>query len=163
MKDKDYHKLISLAYVGGGFIPANEQAEELTETLSSGQVLQFLEVTDRDLNLHRCYFSILNFVYVYLPKKFKNAVKCADFYKFLKHIKGDYDVVFTFQDGSKMIEYKSISFGKMSNERFRNYIKEQMPFIYENLVHKFFTQQIAENIIATIEMEYERFFVKYKI
>jgi len=48
----------------------------------------------------------------------------------------------------------------MSQERFKNYIREQLPFIYTEVIGKFFKDEIYDNIIATIEEEYSKFLAK---
>jgi hypothetical protein len=158
LKDTDYIKIIELANAGGGFIPANERAEELTERTRKGEIIPVIEVTKRDLSFHRCYFSILGMIYKYLPKRFKNQVQEKDFYKFIKHLQGKYKVLYSFSDGTQMVEYESISFGNMTQQRFKDYIAEQMPWIYTEIIGAFFEGEIYDNIIATIEEEYVKFF-----
>lgn len=160
MKDTDFHKIVELANVGGGFIPANENATELLDQSHKGEILSFQEVTARDLSMHQCYFSLLNFIWGYLPKSFKNAVPEKDFYKFLKHLKKEYKVIFSFKDGTQLVEYDSIAFGNMSQKRFQTYVREQLPFIYENVIAEFFEGDIYNSVIDTIEENYERFFAK---
>jgi hypothetical protein len=160
MKDDDFHKIIELAVVGGGLISANENAAELIEQSHKGEILSFMEVTARDLRFHRAYFSLLNFIYGYLPNRFKKQVPEKEFYKWLKHLKKEYKVIFTFKDGTQLVEYDSISFGNMSQKRFENYVREQLPYIYENVIAKFFEGDIYDSILATIELEYERFLAK---
>ena len=148
--------------MGGGFIPANEKAEEMTVTLVKGEILSFMEVTARDLSFHRNYMAFIGYVYDYLPAKFKKQVLKADFYQWLKHLQGKYKVKFTFADGTKMVEYESIAFGNMSQQRFKDYVREQLPFIYTNVIGAFFKDEIYDSIIATIEVDFERFFDKIK-
>jgi hypothetical protein len=64
---------------------------------------------------------------------------------------------------TSMVEYKSIAFGKMTNEGFKVYIKEQLPFIFTYVIGEFFKDEIYDNIIATINEEFERAFTKYGI
>ena len=160
MKDGDFHKIIELAVVGGGLISANENAAELIEQSHKGEILSFMEVTASDLRFHRAYFSLLNFIYGYLPNRFKKQVPEKEFYKWLKHLKKEYKVIFTFKDGTQLVEYDSISFGNMSQKRFENYVREQLPYIYENVIAEFFEGDIYDSILATIELEYERFLAK---
>jgi len=157
MRDVDYLDTIELTYMGGGFVPENGPAWDLTERCVKGEVVAFKEITARDLSMHRCYFSLIGMVYDYLPKNFKKAVRKEDFYKFLKHLKGDYKVVFEFKDGTKMVEYDSIAFGRMSEKKFREYIAEQLPFIYSNVIGMFFEGEIYDNIVEVIEDEYKTF------
>jgi len=160
MKDSDFLKLVELVNVGGGFMPANENATELLEQSVKGEILQFTEVTQRDVIFHRCYFSLIGYIYDYLPKQFKSQVKKQDFYIFLKHLKGNYKVLFTFKDGTKMVEYDSLSFGRMSQKTFENYIKEQLPWIYAEVIAPFYDGVIYDGIVENIENEYRKFLVK---
>ena len=160
MKDSEYFKLIQLANVGGGFIPANDNANELLEQSHKGEILSFKEITARDIRFHRCYFALIRFIYDYLPLKFRKAVPEDKFYIFIKHLKGEYQVLFEFKDGTKMVEYESISFGNMSQKRFEAFIREQLPFIYENVLASFFEGQMYDGIVKTIEAEFERFLAK---
>lgn len=160
MTDKDYNKSLQLVWVGGGFLPANERASELAEQCRNGEILSFMEITDRDIKFHRAYMSLLAFIYGYLPPQFKSVVPKDKFYQFLKHLKGQYKVLFSFKDGTQLVEYDSIAFGNMSEKRFKEYVKEQLPWIYTNVIGEFFKDEIYDSIIATIELEYEKFFSK---
>ena len=160
MTDSDYNNILEFANAGGGLLPANQMANDLIEQSSKGEIMSFLEVTARDLKFHRCYMSLLGFIYDYLPQKFQKKVPKKNFYQFVKHLKGDYDVVFTFSDGSQLVEYKSIAFGRMSQKTFEAYIRETLPYIYEKIIFKLFDEQIAKNIIETIEEEYKKFLSK---
>jgi hypothetical protein len=160
MTDKDFHKIQEWANVGGGIIPVSTNAVEMLEQSHKGEVFSFIEITNRDVKFHRCYFSLLGYIYDYLPNSFKKKVSKDKFYVFVKHLKKEYEVLFTFQDGTIMVEYESIAFGKMSQKTFENYIKEQLPFIYENILGKFFEGEMLDGIIETIEEEYKKFLSK---
>jgi hypothetical protein len=160
MTDKDFHKIMEFSIVGGGMIPLSENAVELIEQSHRGEVLSFLEITNRDIRFHRCYFSLLGFIYDYLPKSFKNKIPKENFYLFIKHLKKQYKVLYTFADGSQQIEYESIAFGRMSQKTFENYIREQLPYIYTEVLGVFFEEDILKGIIDTIEEEYKKFLSK---
>ena len=160
MKDKDYYNLVEMVNVGGGFLPHNYNATELCDQSRKGEVLTFREVTNRDLRFHRCYFSLLNFIYEYMPENFRQTIPEDKFYQWLKHLKKEYKVVFKFADGTIMVEYDSISFVKMSQKQFETFIREQLPYIYENVLGKYFEGEILNGIIATIEEEYKKFLAK---
>lgn len=157
MTDKEFQKINELAFVKGGFIPHNANAQELAEQCSIGEILSFIECTARDLGRHKGYMKLLNYIYDYLPQRFKDKVKKEFFYTWLKHLQGKYKVLFEFSDGTKLVEYESISFAKMSEKRFREYIKEQIPYIYEEVIHKFYKGEIYNNIIDNIEEQFEKF------
>lgn len=160
MTDKDYNNILEFCYMGGGWIPANQNANELSEQLVKGEITQFKEVTQRDISFHRCYFALLAEIWGYMPAKFKKKIPKEKFYLWLKHLKGEYKVIFEFKDGTKMVEYDSISFGKLSQIKFKEYVKEQMPFIYTNVIGAFFEGEIYNSIIGNIESDFERFFDK---
>jgi hypothetical protein len=101
--------------------------------------------------------SLLGYIYDLLPNKFKEAIPKNKFYIFLKHLKGSYKVIFKFKDGSEWIEYDSIAFGSMSQKRFQEYVKNQMPFIYENVIALYFHDEMYQNIVDLIEEEYVKF------
>jgi len=160
MKDTEQNKLLDFYNAGGGLLPVNERAHDLMDQLSRDEVVSFREVTARDLRFHRCYMSLLSFIYGYMPKSFKDRITKDKFYVYLKHLKGSYEVIFEFEDGTKLVEYESIAFGNMSQKRFESYIREQLPWIYAKVIGKYFDGVIYDNIIQTIEEEYKKFFAK---
>lgn len=160
MKDTEYLRKIELANAGNGFVPANEAAEELLLRTFKGEVCTFKEITDRDLAFHRCYMALISYIYDLMPNKFKNAIAKEKFYTFLKHLKGNYDIIFEFQDGTTMIEYESISFSKMSQKEFENYINLQLPWIYEELIGEFYGGDKYNEIINKIEDKFKYFLTK---
>lgn len=160
MKDTDYHSLLQFKYMGGGLIPHNEKAQELCMFAKKNDIIEFKEATQRDLSFHRCYMSLLSYVYDFMPTKFKEAVPKQNFYKWLKHLKGEYNVIFEYKDGTKYIEYESISFGRMSQLKFKDYINEQLPYIYENVIGAFYDGDMKDGIIESIESTYESFYQK---
>lgn len=160
MKDTEFSKRHEFAYISGGWLPVNQNAKELTNQTVEGEVVVFQEITSRDISFHRCYFSLLNYIWSWLPDNFKISVPKEKFFVFLKHLKGEYEVLFEFQDGTKLVEYESISFGRMSQIAFKDYIKEQLPYIYTNIIGKFFKDEDYDMIIENIEHEYVKFFNK---
>ena len=157
MTDKEYTKIAEFVNVGGGLMPHNEKASDLIEQSFRGEVMAFKEVTARDTRYHRAYHGFLGYIYDYLPKSFKTAVKRDNFYLWLKHLKGQYNVLFEFKDGTKLVEYESIAFGNMSQKRFEAYVKDQLPWIYENVIGAYFEGDMYTSIINTIEEEWEGF------
>lgn len=160
MKDTEFSKLHEFALYRGGLIPINQNAIDLIHQTGEGEILTFQEVTMRDLKFHKCYMSLLAYIWAYLPIIFKQAVPKDKFYIWIKHLKGQYSVLFEFKDGTKLVEYESISFGRMSQKRFEDYVREQLPFIYENIIGQFFKGQQYNDIISTIEEDYRKFFSK---
>jgi len=161
MNSTEYDRLIELSYTGGHlFMPVNQNAFDLCNQMGIGENCTVELKTSRDFNFHRCYFSLINFIWSYLPDKFRENVPQKYFYKWLQTLKGNYEVIYTFKDGQQLIEYESLSFGRMSQERFEDFIREQLPWIYENVIGKFYTGEKYDSIIETIESEYEKFLAK---
>jgi len=161
MKDTDYHELIELTQLNGVFLPSNSAAINLVSNLRDGERSHIKVVTSRDLKLHNGYFALLSYVWNRMPDAFKDKVPCSHFYKFLKIIQGQYDVVFEFHDGVKMLEYHSISFGKMNNERFKAFVKEQISVIYNDVVLALIKDdEKANDLIRDVEAEFEKFLSK---
>lgn len=161
MKKKDFDKLIELTYTGGHmFRPLNQNSFDLCDTLAVGEIVHFDTKTSRDISFHRCYFLLINFIYDYLPDNFKSNIPKGHFYKWLQTLKGDYKVIFTFKGGKELIEYDSLSFGNMSQQKFEEYIKTQLPWIYENVIGAFYEGEKYDGIIYTIEQEFQKFLSK---
>lgn len=158
MKPEEYQKTLEFAKVGEGLVGANDFTIDFLQNIGEGEILNFKHLKNRDLSLHRCYFSILNFIYGYMPNNFKLVVKEQSFYTFLKYLNNEINVLFEFKDGRKIIEPISISFAKMNNQEFKDYVKNQMPNLYENLIRALFSDEVSKSIIETIENEYQKFF-----
>lgn len=160
MTDLHYNDLYEFVMEGSGWIPSNQNAQELMEQSSPGEVQTFKEVTGRDIKRLKCYFSLLNYIWEYMPDHFKIKVPVDKFYLWLKHLRGDWDVIFEYADGTKLIEYTSISFGKMTEHEFKQYIKNQMPFVYEKVIGMMYEGDVYDGIVDTIEEDYSSFFSK---
>jgi hypothetical protein len=174
-------------------VPLNQNAIETSENAVVGQILSFTECTERDLKFHKCFMSLLGYIWSYLPDNFKAAVPKKWFYLFLKHLKKNYNIVYSFKDEDKrlemveylkankkkfrltylsiyqiamelgkteLIEYESIAFGRMSEMRFREYVREWMPLIYSGVIGRFYDGDTYNSIIENIETDYEKFFAK---
>jgi hypothetical protein len=161
MKDSDYDRLSEWGNAGGALLPLNNVATDLVDMSKKGQVLNMLEVTDRDLRFHRCYMSLVNFIYDQLPNRFHQKLRKKHFYKYLKHLKGQFDIIAQFGD-IVMVEYESISFARMSQRQFENYIRELLPWIYVKVIGKYYKVGgwRYNRKINDIETEYEKFFAK---
>jgi hypothetical protein len=193
MSDEDYQKRLDFQFVGAGLIADNEPAQNLIDQMVMGQIVSFNEITERDLKFHRAYMGLLNYIWSYMPDKFKRAVPKQYFYRFVKHLKRKYEIVYSFKNETRkqeirdylklhkkefrlskksieaiakefgitdMIEYVSISFGRMSEVQFHSYVKDQLPFIYTDIIRPMFDEETYEAIIENIENEFQKFFNK---
>ena len=160
MKDTDYNNLLQFKNMkGAALIPHNAESIEFLEQLKDEEIATLKNVTARDIKLHRGYFLMLAEVWGYLPKKFKNKVPKEKFYNWLKMYEGNYTVIFEFKDGRQFIEYNSISFGRMDNHQFRDYVKTQIPTWYE-LFQSLLPTDFANSAIETIEDNFEKILAK---
>ena len=70
-------------------------------------------------------------------------------------------VVDNLKDGTKFIEYRSISFGRMTQKTFEAYVREQLPFIYGEVIQVLYPdKETSDRIIAAIEDEFKKFLAK---
>jgi len=154
MTDKEYHNILEFRITGNALIPVNQNAMQYVE--QNHGVVALKDITKRDVRFHRAYFKLLNFIYSWLPDNFKSAVSSGNFYQWLKHLKGQYEILYEFKDGSKFIEYESISFGRMNDARFKEYVKEQLPVIYEDVFLPLLGDD-APIAWQTVESEFENY------
>jgi hypothetical protein len=161
MSDRDYDRLSEWLNEGGALTPFNQLASELTDVSKKGEVITMLEMTDRDLKFHRCYMSLLSYIYDKLPNRFHKKLDKKYFYRYLKHLKGQFDIIAQFGD-IVLVEYESISFGKMSEHTFRDYVRNQLPWIYSDIIGKYYKVGgwRYNKKINLIESEYEKFLSK---
>jgi len=160
MKDTDYAELLEFIPANGCLIPSNSNAIDLMSISKNREKITFKNISHRDEKFHKCYFSLLNYIWLMMPPHFRAKIPCKEFYKFLKMMQGEYDEVFTFKDGKKMIEYRSISFGKMNQQQFKEYVANQLPVIYEDLIMQIYKADQATLVIESIEDEYKKFLSK---
>jgi len=160
MKDNDFQDIPQFVKIYPNLTPVNRQAYDLLDLKGEGEILYMKEVANRDVKFHRCYFLLLNYIYDYLPESFKNAIQKEVFYKWLKHLKGEYKVLFEFKDKTKFVEYDSISFGRMNQTQFEDYVRNQLPFIYENVIHPLYSDERYKMVVDSIEDEFKRFLSK---
>lgn len=160
MKPEEYNDLLLFKNMqGSGLLPVNQNAFDLLDLLKKDEVVAFKNVTQRDLNLHKCYFAFLSEVYGYLPKKFKDKVEKDNFYEWLKIYQGKYTLLFSFKSGAQQIKTESISFSRMNNQRFRAYVLEQIPEIYQ-LFKELLPDAYADSAIETLEEHFLAMFNK---
>lgn len=159
MTPEDFQKLIQFVRIGNDLTPIANHIELINE-LEEGEVTYMKRFNSRDLKMHRAYFAFLKEIYMYLPNSFRSNIPIKKFHKFLQTLKGDYDVLFQFKDGRQLLEYHSISFGRMDEHKFRTYVKEQIPFIYDNLIMAYYEEVQARDIINNIEKEFEKYLTR---
>lgn len=160
MKDSAYAELLEFTPINGVLVASNQNAVELMSIVKQGDIQTFQNVSARDLLFHKAYFSLLNFIWCAMPPNFRAKIPCKDFYLFLKMLNNEYDEIYSFKDGKTMIQYHSISFGKMNQTKFREYISNQLPIIYEDLIMQIYKAEQATMVIESIESEYAKFLSK---
>lgn len=161
MKDSDYFRISEWLNEGGALTPFNDTANDLADTAKKGEIISMLEVTDRSVAFHRCYFSLLNFIWDQMPRRFREKLPRKYFYRYLAHLKGNFDIIAQF--GSiVLVEYESISFTAKSEHQFRNYIRELLPWVYTDVIGKYYKQGgwRYNRKIEAIEFEYMKFLSK---
>jgi len=160
VKDTDYIELLEFVASNGCLIPANQIAIDMMAVVRQGDRLTLKNISARDLRFHNAYFSLINYIYCMCPLKFRQSISQKHFYTFLKKLKGEYDVLYEFSDGFQFVEYQSISFAKMPQQTFKEYVAAQLPIIYSELIEKLYSPEKAAMIIESIEDEYKKFLSK---
>lgn len=134
MKDTDFERLLNFKIVNGVLYPLNDKALDYC-LINSNDEVYLIPQTQRDLSLHACYFVFCGWIWEQLPTKFK-LERCPNkhnMYKYLKLVQGEYDITMKYKDIEAM-EFKSISFGRMSNDQFKDFVNEQIISLYENIL-----------------------------
>lgn len=160
MNDKEYQNSLIFRNLGEVLEPVNLKAKQFLQDIKIGKEITLKEVTKRDLKFHRAYFEFIHQVYSYLPQTFKSRIPKDKFYIFLKELQGRYVIIYRFKNGSELKEYDSIAFDKMTQVEFETFVREQLPFIYENLIYALFDKKRADSVIATIEEDFKIFLSK---
>lgn len=155
MTDKDYKSLLQFKKIGNLLQADNQYTQEYIDGLRGGSLVSHQSKTKRDLGFHRGYFKLIAFVWDNLPLNFREAVPKGKFYTFLKHLQGKYKTIYKFKGLPEMIEYESISFGRMNDERFKAFVKDQISVIYEELFFKLYDERMAIVLRETVEQEFE--------
>ena len=155
MRDSEYSKLLTFKHQQGFLVPENNEARSLVDSLHHNEIVHFKEIKERNISFHRGYFKLIAYIWDWCTPKFKQQVPKKHFYNWLKVLLGEYSVVFEFKDGKTLMEYKSISFGRMSQKSFENYVRQQLPMIYEEVIHRMYDIDKASMIIENIEEEFK--------
>lgn len=184
------HKFEEHEYI---FVPENDNALNLAEKTAEGESVYMSISVARDLSLHRNYMAFLKYIWDYMPDRFQEYISHKIFYKFLKHLKKQYKLLYSFKNESKkqevkeqliarkkefkltykniekiaemlgksdMIEYISISFNSMDNNEFKEYVHNQLPFLYSDVLGRYYEGDQLKDMIETIETDFEKFFYK---
>jgi len=96
---------------------------------------------------------------------FKNPGRKAEITELLKSLKKELrltyraiDIVADFCSKTELVEYKSIAFGRMSEIQFHEYVKSQLPFLYDQVIRPMFPDdEIYNTIIENIETDFRNF------
>lgn len=78
--------------------------------------------------------------------------------KELKLTKKQIENIALLTDRTELIEYESISFGRMSEKKFEEYIRAQIPWIYSEVIGRFYQDDALDEKIKKIEEKFRKFF-----
>lgn len=135
MKTEDFLQIKHFqSHKGTMLVPSTDESREWLEMLKHNTPVNFKVIEARDTKFHRCYFGLLAYIYDRLPPSFKAKIQKDNFYNFLKILGRQYDVVYSFADGREFITYHSISFGRMNQSKFRDFVNAQLETIYSDLL-----------------------------
>ena len=156
MKDTDKILEFKVAH-GSALIPVSQDAIDNVQQSKHDTIKVYKDVTPRDLRFHKGFFAMMNYIYQWLPSSFKNAVPQDKFYIAVKELRGDYTII---NIGSKQVkEYTSISFAMMNNSTFEDYVRELLPFIYDDIIRPLMPDTV-DMVIDNIEHEFRKLLSK---
>jgi hypothetical protein len=156
MKDTEFKDLLHCKVQYGAIIPKGQSAIEFIET-NAYQDVYLLNQTPRDAGFHACYFALMGYIWEAMPPSFKKY-KCpnkANMYKYMKLISGQYKIEMSFKD-KEAIEFESISFAKMNEQKFKEYVNEQLSYFYTEIL----VPLEMEEFMQKIEKEFKKFMEK---
>jgi len=150
--------VLSVAKRGTGLFPTDLESEEIIKALTSEDNYNIALNADRNLKMHRAYFSLLHFVWENLPEKLQRKCPKKHFYKLLKKLQGRFEVI-QISPETELVEYESVAFDKMGQKRFHEVFKEDVEFIISDILPAFH----MEDFIPILVTEYERTLLKYNL
>lgn len=150
--------VLSLTRIGGGLFPTDTESEEIINSLAKGDNLNVVLNADRNVLMHRAYFSILSFVWDNLPEKFQKKCPKKHFYKFLKEMQGRFEII-KISEKTEIKEYESINFSKMSFKRFHDIFTEDLNYIITEILPALDMSDFSEILVS----KYELTLTKYKL
>lgn len=80
--------------------------------------------------------------------------------KELKLTKKQIENIALLTNRTELIEYESISFGRMTEKKFEQYVRDQIPWIYSEVVERFYKDDALDEKIKKIEDKFRKFFKK---
>ena len=146
MKHSGYKNLIQVIAKDGVLLPGNDEAQKIIH-LNNNKEIFLKPQTPRDLMLHKCYHVFCSWLWQKMPLIFKTS-RCPnknDMYKYLKVISGQYEVGMIYK-GKTFYNFESISFGRMSNEKFKLYLEDQMMLIYSEMLVPLKMEELFEEM-----------------
>ncbi len=156
MKDREFENLLRFKVKYDALIPDNDKAKDYVLQNDRMEVY-LLPQTPRDIKFHACYFALVTYIWNIMPEKFKKY-KCPnqfDMDKFMKVVCGQYELAMNYK-GKDFYSFESISFAKMNEEKFREYVSEQLSMFYTEIL----VPLGKENLMDDINNEFESFISK---
>lgn len=118
-----------LAKSGNTFIPASDKDKAKIDKIGQGEVVLAKSVDQRVLGFHRKYFALIDLAYENLPEKFDGYFGTPDdLRRELTILAGFYKEHKDFY-GNTVKTAESISFGKMSQERFEQLYSKTLTLV----------------------------------
>jgi len=78
----------------------------------------------------------------------------------LRLSKKQIEAIASLTDRTDLVEYESISFGRMTEKKFEQYVRDQIPWIYSEVVERFYKDDALDEKIKKIEDKFRKFFKK---
>ena len=143
---------------GSLLAPIDTDGENAIKSLSSEESYAVTISVDRNIKMHGAYFSLLNFVWENMSETFQKKVPKNKFYLLIKELQGRFTEI-EISSKTKIKEYESLSFEKMSQVRFHEIFKEDVDFIISDILIPMGMQDFVEQLV----LQFDKTFIKYKL
>jgi hypothetical protein len=156
MKDTEFKEIMTFKVINEVMYPTNNKARDFLLLMDKQEVCM-KNNTPRDVAFHKSYFLFCGWLWEQMPTKFKLDY-CPDkqqMYNFLKIVQGKYKFAMKFK-GKEFYMIDSISFGRMSDDKFNEFVNEQIHIIYTELLMPLG----KEHLLEEAENEFKSLFKK---
>lgn len=156
MKDTEFIDLMAWKVVNWVLYPINNKANDFVFQ-QEGNEVYLVNKTPRDTAFHACYFLFCTWLWQQMPTKFK-LERCPDksqMYNYIKILQGKYKVAMEYK-GLKFYEFESISFARMNDAKFNEFVNDQITIIYTELL----IPLKMEHLLEQAETEFKGMFKK---
>jgi Protein of unknown function (DUF1367) len=99
-----------------GFVPSDEESQELARKFKVGDVYRADVIKPRSYKHHKLFFSLITLTYQNLPEKFEGQWPTMDAFRYAVAEAAGYKEEYTSVDGEVRVRAKSISYAALPDQ-----------------------------------------------